>query len=57
MLERTEHQELTRCRRAGQDAAVLRDFVLFRLLVATFAGWVNQNLQVQLDYLLEESRA
>ena len=35
---------------------MLRDFVLFRLLLATFAEWIHQNLRGQVDYLIEENR-
>lgn len=30
--------------------------MLFRLILTTFAGWVSQNLQGQIDYLIEETR-
>jgi hypothetical protein len=41
---------------ARQDRPMTADFLPLRLLLLSFAGWVNRHQQHVIDYLIEENR-
>ena len=40
----------------GQNQGMTPESACFRLVLATFAGWLNREQQVVIDYLQEENR-